>query len=531
VFDFSDRFGIPDAEAQTNTPPVELLTTLKTYAFATKVTNALSQTAYTQYDYYLSKPVNGEDANGLVTEGVYNDALDRPTDLVVNIIAGTTPNTTFQRRTTFSYNDAARMITTQNDQATYGDGVFKSQVLYDGLGRTTETRSYEGTGYITSKQEYDALGRIKRGYNPYRTTIDETYGYAEPTYDGLGRVSRMETFTGAAASSGAVVTSYVGNSITVRDQSGRQRRSLTDALGRLKQVDELNESGTLYATTSYGYDALDNLTHVTQDGQHRYFMYDALSRLIRDRNPEQFVNTPVLDLVDPVTNNSQLCTSYSYDTGGNLQTRIDARNIRTDYGYDDLNRPTSRIYSAPQGVPATAPVNYYYDAQPLPLGAPSFTRGPSTGRLSAVLYGGSASTTGNYVGYDAAGRVSTSLQKTDSQVYQMSYGYNLSGALTSQTYPGIGGTGNGRVVLTEYDAAGRIAGIRDQATASFYAGGAGLNRIEYTVHGAVKAMKLGMGFGSMPTSTRNCSGHRLGLERQVAAPAARASWAWTIHMG
>src|SRR5438445_5231716 len=33
-------------------------------------------------------------------------------------------------------------------------------------------------------------------------------------------------------------TSYSGNSVTVTDQAGKQRRSFTDALGRLIEVDE-----------------------------------------------------------------------------------------------------------------------------------------------------------------------------------------------------------------------------------------------------------------------------------------------------
>src|SRR5207253_1866361 len=38
TFDFSDRFGAPDSEAQSNTRPPELGTTLETFAFVTKVT-------------------------------------------------------------------------------------------------------------------------------------------------------------------------------------------------------------------------------------------------------------------------------------------------------------------------------------------------------------------------------------------------------------------------------------------------------------------------------------------------------------
>src|SRR5262249_40385529 len=78
TLDFSDRFGSPDDDAEGNTPPTEL-NGQTAYAFATEVTNALSHTAYTKYDYYLGKSVTSEDANRIVSSVAYNDALDRPT--------------------------------------------------------------------------------------------------------------------------------------------------------------------------------------------------------------------------------------------------------------------------------------------------------------------------------------------------------------------------------------------------------------------------------------------------------------------
>src|SRR5262249_55295270 len=53
TFDFSDRFDYtPDDEAQSNAGAPELAGGFS-YAFPTKVTNALNHTAYTQYDYYI----------------------------------------------------------------------------------------------------------------------------------------------------------------------------------------------------------------------------------------------------------------------------------------------------------------------------------------------------------------------------------------------------------------------------------------------------------------------------------------------
>lgn len=57
TFDYSDLFGSPTGGAHTNIPPTEL-GQQKSYAFPTKVTNALGHETHTKYDYYLGKPVD-----------------------------------------------------------------------------------------------------------------------------------------------------------------------------------------------------------------------------------------------------------------------------------------------------------------------------------------------------------------------------------------------------------------------------------------------------------------------------------------
>jgi len=136
-----------------------------------------------------------------------------------------------------------------------------------------------------------------------------------------------------------------------------------------------------------------------------------------------------------------------------------------------LNRVTSRSYS--DGTPA---VTYTYDA----VGVAN-----SKGRLTSVSSSISAT---NYTAYDVLGRVTAANQITDSQTYSMSYSYNLAGVQTSLTYP------SGRIISTEYDEAGRMAGVRDQQSGLYYSGAAGsdsTNRIKYAAHGGVATVKLG----------------------------------------
>ena len=51
------------------------------------------------------------------------------------------------------------------------------------------------------------------------------------------------------------------------------------------------------------------------------------------------------------------------------------------------------------------------------------------------------------------------------QLYSMSYAYDVSGNEIRETYP------SGKVIETEYDSAGRIAGVKRQGTGMYYAGG------------------------------------------------------------
>ncbi|PYV17688.1 MAG: hypothetical protein DMG07_05250, partial [Acidobacteria bacterium] len=184
-FDFADHYGAPDGAAQSNTPPSEL-GGLTSFAFATKVTNPLLHVAYRQFDYFLGLPVDQEDANGVVTSSTYSDALDRVTQVIrANNVSSV------RNQTTFSYDDTNRVVTTTRDLSSYGDNQVKNAVVYDGLGRTVETRQYENaTAYIKKPQSYDGMSRVWKVWNPYREGSETPY-WTTTEYDGLGRVKTV----------------------------------------------------------------------------------------------------------------------------------------------------------------------------------------------------------------------------------------------------------------------------------------------------------------------------------------------------
>jgi YD repeat-containing protein len=236
--------------------------------------------------------------------------------------------------------------------------------------------------------------------------------------------------------------------VTVTDQAGKQRRSVSDGLGRLVRVDEPDANGNLGASSSptqptyYSYDALGNLRQVNQGGQIRYFMYDSLSRLIRAKNPEQAAGSIASNITDPVTGNNQWSMAYGYDNNGNLTARVDARNITTTYTYDNLNRVTDVGYS--DGTPG---VGNAYD-----------TATNGRGRFASNwtwLNEQSPNSVKSINEYDAAGRAKQQNQYfwtngAWSTPYQTSRTYDLAGNVTSETYP------SGHTVNYSYDAAGRL---------------------------------------------------------------------------
>ena len=455
IFNFSDNFGSADGAVQSNdlplnTSPSELSSVSQSaYAFPFKATNALGHTSYMQYDYHLGKPVDAEDQNNIKLSLYYADALDRPTK-GIRAVGATTAN-----QTVFVYNDnnfpvngnPARSITTINDKDVFGESNngngLKSVALYDGLGRTWRSAGREGSTWTITDTRFDPLGRVSQVSNPYRAadpgSASAPAGLWKTTdYDSLGRVIKL-----TSPDTAHVDTAYSGNQVTGTDQAGKKRRTQVDALGRLTMVTE--DPGGLNYDTVYSYDPMNNLRYVGQGNQGRWFGYDSLSRLIRVRNPEQDPNSNLPSYTDPFTGGSGWSAAYSYDNNGNLTSRTDARNVTTTITYDALNRRVAKTYT---GGVSTPQVNYFYDQQGLPVGAPSYNRGFSKGRLVAVTYSGGSA--GDYFGYDELGRPNIKYQRINTTNYPIQATYNKAGMMTGDTYPST------RTVSYGFDTAGRL---------------------------------------------------------------------------
>jgi RHS repeat-associated protein len=462
---------------------------------------ALNLTTDKLYDFWTGLETERKDVDNDVKTTTSYDVIGRSV-LVISAVGKLE-----ETRTETVYSNVDRRIVVRSDLEIAGDKKLVSIKHYDQLGRVRLSRTLEAA--VTAHETDETKGiKVQTRYqvsgvnsytlasNPYRAATssaassEETMGWSRSKTDNGGRLTEVETFSGATlpapwgnntSSTGVVSTTYDANSTTVTDQALKKRRNVIDGLGRLIRVDEpnaagvLDVSGTPVQPTNYTYNALNNLTQVQQiQGspsvtQTRTFVYDSLSRLTSASNPESGV------------------VNYTYDNNSNLSTRADSRPITTTYAYDALNRVISRTYST--HTAATPNAYYFYDAQALPSNAPPITLGSSKGRLIAITYGTTnASSTGSYYGYDKLGRPSESYQRLESQNYRFLYQYNKAGALTSETYP------SGRVIETGYDPAGRAAGVKSQGSSFYYAGAAATdatNRIAYTPHGAMQKMQLG----------------------------------------
>jgi RHS repeat-associated protein len=492
-----------------------------TFAFPTLMTNALGHQVKTQYSYTLGAVTGVRDANQIVTKTEY-DQIGRTIKAIAAF--GLAEQVVGE----MSYPTATENVARASKQLD-GTRWHASKTEFDGFDRPVlsasaeDGRKAESAAYtILTKTVYDELGRVKLVTNPYRQQPAETDGWTRMTYDLGGRVTEVATFaggvsypppdTGCAAAdgcTGTVVTTYDGERTTVRDQANKQRRSAVDGLGRLASVEEMSEypSTFVYAATTYDYDARGNLKGVHQGGQTRAFAYDGLSRLKSAVNPEACLQGETGCAPVPVT--------YDYYANGSLSHKRDARGIITTYTYDAVNRPVGRSYTD-----STPPVSYCYDSQSLPVGAPAFDRGLSTGRLVGATYGGGS--LGSYTGgFDAMGRPRLSHQVTDTgtaegvKTYKLAYEYDLAGNLISEQYP------SGRVVKTKYDAAGRVAGVKHQAGGHYYAGddpavADNPHVIAYTAGGVTTTMRLGNGLWEQTAYNSRLQPTRIGLGTSIS---------------
>lgn len=446
-YDKANEFAFPVEEVSGSSPQLTKLTQYnRNTGLVIETENENGQLTTYEYETDTLRPKKVIYPNGGYVLTEYSDKLVTGADLVAPFIRQTATLDSTHTAQTYSYMDAR------------------------GLGIRSAVQTADG--WSISAAEYDHLGRMRKNYNPfYGSTPTATFPggtkFTEVTaIDELGRTIEVTLqddteITTAFSTAGQIPSGFNKTFVTASDQAGKERRQVMDALGRIVRVDEPDVNGSLGAVdaslpaqqTSYEYDGNDNLAKVIQsDGtttQERKFKYDSLSRLTHERQVEA---NPTLDIdgIKGTADPSKWTKVLKYNLYGLLAEGIDARGVKTTFSYDGLNRVSSVTYTGETDY-QTPNVTYTYDQARTGF----YNMGALT-RVETAAVGDTPATV-TELDYDLMGGVSKHRQWIAGQQYDLEYGYNLAGQMTSQKYP------SGRVVTNSFDANGRLSGIADSS--------------------------------------------------------------------
>jgi RHS repeat-associated protein len=411
-------------------------------------------TLYTP-DFNTSLQKDVTDPNSLQTTVASRDAALRPTEI----------DSPTGAKATASYDDSAMSV---SGNKIYDDNGTERTVTestdYDGWGRVIHQVDANGGQVNTS---YDNMGRVASKTNPFTAGGSPSYATSF-SYDVLGRVT-----TETSPDSQTVTTSYSGSTVTLTDQVNRKTQRVTDGLGRLVTVNEQDSSGNLTQGTSYTYDYLDNLTQVDQGGQLRQYKYDALSRLLYEKIPEQ--TSSIND-----GTGTYWTSKFTYTDYDKVSTRTDARGVVTSYTYDSLHRLTQISYNTVSGVTTAPTVYHVYDYD----GNYSIT---NEGQLVRTYLYDSSVSYEEYYPVDSFKRPTSTIRKVyttggTTRTYTTSYSLNEANQMKQLTYP------SGLATSITHDSAGRMSGLQNVSTQVNY-----LSSISYDIAGRVTGNTLGNG--------------------------------------
>lgn len=231
--------------------------------------SGLALTTSATYDFYSGLMATSTDENSKTTSYSYDSAR--------RVYQVTQPNSVVL---TTTYDDtSANPAVTQSNSANSLVKVTKM----DGTGNVLE-RDAKSSSTLVSKvtYAYDGLGRVTSQSNPYSSgsAVNTT-----TSYDAIGRVTAV-----APPSAGSYGYAYSGNATTITDPQSKQRRNVTDVLGRLKEVDEPGDpssstdgtgtaviSGSLQSRLEGGHSAAagSKSITITGDEQSAYHYYDS----------------------------------------------------------------------------------------------------------------------------------------------------------------------------------------------------------------------------------------------------------------
>ncbi|MEH3098720.1 RHS repeat domain-containing protein [Sphingomonas adhaesiva] len=340
----------------------------------------------------------------------------------------------------YHYDAAGRVDLVQvgsvNPDGSKYTSVQQTGLSYDAYGRKTAERvTAGGTTYSVTQYSYDTLGRVEcvvqrmdpsqwasqaANCTPQTNSANGPDRVTRTTYTPLGQVSTLTSAYGTTEASTDTTTYRPNGQVeTVTDALGNKTTYTYDGHDRLWKTfypSSTQGAGTS-STTDYEqltYDANGNVTQKrARDGKLINYGYDALNRLTsKDRPNSAAWETDI---------------SYEYDLLGNLTKASDSQGRALSFVYDALGRKTSQSDS------------WYY------MGGASFQYN-AAGQRTRMTWNG-----GKYVSYDYLANGLMRTIRDMGNVALITFDYDDLGRRKSLT------RGNGTVTTYDYDPASRLS--------------------------------------------------------------------------
>ncbi len=297
------------------------------------------------YDYnFFGELILQTDANSQTQTMTYDD-LGR----MVTRVDTESNGTTIEGSTVWTY-DSATYGFGQLDNVTDTQSGYMRAVLYDSLGRATETITNFDGGIYYEKTTFDQIGRV---FQVFDAAGDGSYtdqgivngfnanGYLESVSDavlvnGVPRTTYRQVAVMNAR--GQVTTEYRGidNQVASPEPSVTTISVYSASTGRLLSIDGFNDSGLDVQDLDYSWDTLGNLTSRQEmsgpKSLSESFLYDGLNRLTSQDVSGQSTVTVTYDGIGNITNKSDVGT-YTYGAGGAGPHAVTSAG-GTNYTYD-----------------------------------------------------------------------------------------------------------------------------------------------------------------------------------------------------
>lgn len=303
---------------------------------------------------------------------------------------------------------------------------------YDGLGNPTKITDPAG---VVTTTVVDSLGQVRRITHPETAVRKFEYDLA-----GHNTSVRDESSAGTVLREQSSGYDLAGNQTSTGNSAGQNTEHTFDAIDRLTRIKRLKGGTSEWITTSYGYDAVGNVTRAT-DGNGNKTVYT--------------VNTWNLpeSTIEPTTSQhpsvAERTYKLTYAKTGQVASLTKPGNVTITNTYDPLGNLIKKDGSG--AVIGTPDPTFDYDLTgrltraTVPAGANTFSYDDRGNLLSASGLSGTTEQV-----WDDDGRLASAT--TGAGTAQ--FGYNSAGRLTTATDPATGST-----VTYQYDAAGRVDSV------------------------------------------------------------------------